>query len=444
MKTLWQKENPGAELLEKKVSDFTVGKDRQFDLQLAAFDVTGSLAHAEMLAHAGILTNGEWKLIESGLKNIGEEICEGKFILEDGVEDIHSQVEILLTRRIGEAGKKIHSGRSRNDQVLLDIKLFLRAEINSIAAEASVLFHQLLGLSEKHRDELLPGYTHFQPAMPSSFGLWFSAYAESLTDDMEMLVAAYRVCDKNPLGSGAGYGSSFPLDRKMTTKLLGFSGMNTNAVYAQMTRGKTEKIVAMALSNFASTLSKLAYDCCLYMSNEFGFISFPDSLTTGSSIMPHKKNPDVFEIIRAKCSRIQSVPNELALLTNNLPSGYHRDLQLTKEILFPAIEDLKSCFGMMVLMLENIRVKKNILSGEKYNLLFSVEEVNRKVLNGIPFRDAYRLTAKEIAEGKFFPGKEISHTHEGSIGNLCNKMIEEEFEKVLGKITGVKKEAHTL
>jgi argininosuccinate lyase len=431
--TLWQKTGTISSGNERKVLEFTVGNDKQFDHQLAFFDVTGSLAHGEMLLTTGLLTREEWILMEQELKKILRHIRDGKFEMEEGVEDIHSQIELMLTRSIGEAGKKIHSGRSRNDQVLTAIKLFLRHEISSVANEMSLLFNLLISLSEKHKEDFLPGYTHFQPAMPSSFGLWFGAFAESLTDDMELLIAAFNVCNKNPLGSGAGYGSSFPLNRAFTTHALEFAGMNTNVVYAQMTRGKTEKIVAMALSTIAATLSKLAYDSCLYMSREFDFISFPDSLTTGSSIMPHKKNPDVFELIRAKCSRIQSVPNELSLLCNNLPSGYHRDMQLTKEILFPAIGELKSCLEMMRLMLENIKVKKEILGNEKYDLLFSVEEVNRKVSEGIPFRDAYRQTAKEIAEGKFHPQKNIAHTHEGSLGNLCNEKIVEEFEKLFAK-----------
>ncbi|CAN5283717.1 argininosuccinate lyase [soil metagenome] len=435
MKTkLWQKENAEPDAFAEIVEKFTVGEDSKFDLQLAASDVIGSLAHAEMLSRNGLLEFGEWKLIEQELNNILSEIKEGKFRIEAGVEDVHSQVEFLLTERIGEAGKKIHSGRSRNDQVLLDIKLYLREVVKSIILQTSELFYQLISLSEKHKSDLLPGYTHFQIAMPSSFGLWFSAYAESLTDDLEMLVAAYAICNKNPLGSGAGYGSSFPLDRKFTTEKLGFATMNYNVVYAQMTRGKTEKIVAMALSNIASTLSKFAYDVCLYMNQNFGFISFPDSLTTGSSIMPHKKNPDVFELIRAKCNRIQSVPNELLLLTNNLPSGYHRDLQLTKEILFPAISELKNCLRMTVFMLQNIEVKKNILEDEKYNALFSVEEVNKEVLSGISFREAYQNVAMKIGSNEFIPEKKINHTHEGSIGNLCLEEIAEEFEKVKMKI----------
>ncbi|HRP57178.1 argininosuccinate lyase [Agriterribacter sp.] len=429
---LWQKDNASTnELIEK----FTVGRDKEFDLLLARYDVQGSIAHVKMLQEAGLMTPEEGAQAVKGLEIILEEIEQHKFTIEEGIEDVHSQVEYLLTQRIGEAGKKIHSGRSRNDQVAVDLKLYLRAEILNIKEEAKGLFDLLIAQSEKHKDKLLPGYTHLQIAMPSSFGLWFGAYAESLTDDLEMLAAAYHVTNKNPLGSGAGYGSSFPLNRTLTTQLLQFSALNHNSVYAQMSRGKTEKLVAFGLSTVAATLSKLAVDACLYMNQNFGFISFPNELTTGSSIMPHKKNPDVFELIRAKCNRIQSVPNELTLLINNLPSGYHRDLQLTKEILFPAIEELKACIQMMVLMLSNISIKENILDDEKYRYLFSVEAVNELVNKGISFRDAYRQVGNDIEKGAFHFDykKQLRHTHEGSIGNLCNDRIAEAMAQVLNR-----------
>ncbi|HET9279323.1 MAG TPA: argininosuccinate lyase, partial [Flavitalea sp.] len=382
-----------------------------------------------------LMTTTETESAVRGLEEILREIHDSKFVIEDGVEDVHSQVEYLLTKRIGEAGKKIHSGRSRNDQVAVDIKLYLRAELLKLKEAVKDLFDLLIVLSEKHKDRLLPGYTHLQIAMPSSFGLWFGAYAESLVDDMELLAAAYSVTNKNPLGSGAGYGSSFPLDRKLTTELLNFETLNHNSVYAQMSRGKTEKIVSMGMSSVAATLSRLAMDCCLYINQNFGFISFPSELTTGSSIMPHKKNPDVFELIRAKCNRIQSTPNELALLINNLPSGYHRDLQLTKEVLFPAIETLKSCIQMTRLMLENIEVRDHILDDEKYRYLFSVEAVNELVNKGVPFREAYQQVGNQIETNNFNFDykKQLHHTHEGSIGNLCNDEIVAEMEKVLLK-----------
>jgi argininosuccinate lyase len=429
---LWQKENSSvSELIEK----FTVGRDKEFDLLLAKYDVQGSIAHVKMLGSVGILSNKETAEAVNQLEIISKEISEGKFKIDDDVEDVHSQVEFLLTKRIGDTGKKIHSGRSRNDQVAVDIKLYLRAECLHIKDETKKLFDLLILQSEKFKSHLLPGYTHLQIGMPSSFGLWFGAYAESLVDDLELLAAAYNVANKNPLGSGAGYGSSFPLDRKMTTKELQFATLNYNSVYAQMTRGKTEKIVSMGMSSIAATLSKLAMDCCLYMNQNFGFISFPDELTTGSSIMPHKKNPDVFELIRAKCNRIQSIPNELTLLINNLPSGYHRDLQLTKEILFPAIEELKACLQLAHVMLSNVSVKENILQDEKYIYLFSVEAVNELVNNGIPFREAYQQVGNDIQKGnfEFDTTKELKHTHEGSIGNLNNQEIKSEMDKVLKK-----------
>ena len=420
-----------------QVETFTVGRDKEFDVLLAEYDVLGSLAHTKMLASVGLLSEEDLVNVQKGLNEILEEIRAGKFTIEPDIEDVHSQVEYLLTSRIGEAGKKIHSGRSRNDQVAVDIKLYLRAQILTLKDEVSQLFDLLINLSEQYKDKLLPGYTHLQIAMPSSFGLWFGAYAESLVDDLEVLAAAYQVADKNPLGSGAGYGSSFPLDRTMTTGLLHFRTLNFNSVYAQMSRGKTEKIVAMGLATIAATLSRLAMDCCLYINQNFGFISFPPELTTGSSIMPHKKNPDVFELIRAKCNRIQSTPNELTLLINNLPSGYHRDLQLTKEILFPAIEEEKACIQMMRLMLSNIQIKDGILEDAKYKYLFSVEAVNELVNKGVPFREAYKEVGNQIDRGEFHFDyhRQLHHTHEGSIGNLCNPEIAAEMQKVMKKFT---------
>ena len=429
---LWQKENTSVSAL---IENFTVGRDKEFDLLLAKYDVQGSIAHVTMLGEVGLMTPEEAALAVKALKDILAEIENGAFSINDQVEDVHSQVELLLTERIGDTGKKIHSGRSRNDQVAVDIKLYLREQISIIKEEVRKLFDLLIDQSEEYKDKLLPGYTHLQIAMPSSFGLWFGAYAESLVDDLEMLAAAFTITNKNPLGSGAGYGSSFPLNRTRTTELLQFGALNRNAVYAQMTRGKTEKVVAMALSCIAATLSRLSMDCCLYLNQNFGFISFPSELTTGSSIMPHKKNPDVFELIRAKCNRIQSIPNELTLLLNNLPSGYHRDLQLTKEVLFPAIEELKACLQLCRLMLSNIEVKDNILSDEKYRYLFSVEAVNELVNKGIPFREAYQQVGNTIDKGAFAFDytKGLHHTHEGSIGNLGNKEIKEQMTKVLVK-----------
>lgn len=425
---LWQKDTQtSVSDIQKKIEQFTVGSDKIWDLYLAKSDVKGSFAHAEMLCSIGLITKEELILLKEGLSEILNSIEEGAFILEEGVEDVHSQIELILTRTKGEVGKKIHSGRSRNDQSLVDIKLFLRDEICSISEKVKSLFDILQNLSEEYKDLFLPGYTHMQLAMPSSFGLWFGAYAESLDDDLELLIAAYNVVNKNPLGSGAGYGSSFPLNRSQTTDSMGFGSMNYNVVYAQMTRGKTEKITAMALSTIASTLSKFSMDVCLYMNQNFGFIQFPSEFTTGSSIMPHKKNPDVFELIRAKCNRIQALPNELTLLTNNLPSGYHRDMQLTKECLFPAIIDLKNCLEMTVLMLENISVKHDLIKNEKYHPLFTVETVNELVVNGMPFRDAYKMVANQIEDDTFIPKTQLNHTHEGSIGNLCNDQIRDRF-----------------
>lgn len=417
--TLWQKSSPSL----KSVTDFTTGNDLTWDAFLARYDVLGSLAHVRMLQSIGLLTAEELRLLSEGLKKIFADIDKGKFVLEAGVEDVHSQVELLLTRTLGDVGKKIHSGRSRNDQVLLDTKLFLRSEIQTLVEAVRELFDLLIAKSEEHKDKLLPGYTHLQLAMPSSFGLWFAAYAESLVDDVITLQAAYRVTNKNPLGSGAGYGSSFPLNRAMTTKLLGFDDLNYNVVYAQMGRGKTERIVASAMGNVAATLAKLAMDACLYLNPNFGFIGFPEELTTGSSIMPHKKNPDVFEIIRGRCNSIQNIAQDITLLTANLPSGYHRDLQLLKEKLFPAFQDLRDCIRMTALMITNMTVKEDILESEQYRFLFSVEEVNKLVLQGVPFRDAYKKVGLDIQQGKFNPQQTVKHTHEGSIGNLCNKEI---------------------
>jgi len=421
--------------MNAQIEKFTVGRDPQFDMVLAKYDVQGSMAHAKMLESVNMLSAEEAKAIQTELENIESEITLGKFRIEAGVEDIHSQIELNLTKKLGEAGKKIHSGRSRNDQVAVDIKLFLRAEIQELKSEIKNLFDLLISLSDQYKDDLLPGYTHLQIAMPSSFGLWFSAYAESLIDDLEILSAAYQVVNKNPLGSGAGYGSSFPLNRKMTTELLGFKSLHYNVVYAQMSRGKTEKLVSFGMASIAATLSRLAMDACLYMNQNFGFISFPDELTTGSSIMPHKKNPDVFELIRARSNRIQSIPNELSLLMNNLPSGYHRDMQLTKEILFPAIEDLKNCINMTMLMFSHVRVRKDILQDEKYKYLFSVEAVNELANQGVPFRDAYKTVGNQIDKGEFSfdQSKPLKHTHAGSLGNLNLAEIRSEMEEVLKK-----------
>jgi argininosuccinate lyase len=428
---LWSKENSSTSAL---VEQFTVGRDKEFDLLLAKYDVQGSIAHVTMLGEVGLMSKEESEIAVNGLKEIAATIELGSFIIEEGIEDVHSQVEYLLTQKIGDVGKKIHSGRSRNDQVAVDIKLYLRAEINHIKDEVKNLFDLLIKTGDQHKNTLLPGYTHLQIAMPSSVGLWLGAYAESLVDDLELVAAAYQVANKNPLGSGAGYGSSFPLSRKRTTELLQFGTLNWNSVYAQMSRGKTEKVTSIGMSSVAATLSKLAMDCCLYMNQNFGFISFPDELTTGSSIMPHKKNPDVFELIRAKCNRIQSIPNELTLLINNLPSGYHRDMQLTKEILFPAIEELKACLQLMQLMLSNMKVKENILTDEKYKYLFSVEAVNDLVNKGIPFREAYQQVGNAINKGEFeYDLQQLHHTHEGSIGNLCSEEIAAEMNKVLAK-----------
>ncbi|MGY4383256.1 argininosuccinate lyase [Pedobacter sp. UYP24] len=424
---IWQKNVT----VNKDIETFTVGKDRELDLQMAAFDVLGSLAHVQMLESIGLLTATDLASIQKELKHIYTEIEAGTFTIDDTVEDVHSQVEWLLTQRIGEAGKKIHSGRSRNDQVLVDLKLFFRNCIEEMVGNTSVLFGQLIALSNTHKDKLLPGYTHLQIAMPSSFGLWFGAYAESLVDDMELMLAAWKICNKNPLGSAAGYGSSFPLNRTMTTELLGFERLNYNVVYAQMGRGKTERILAQAMSSVAATLAKMAMDVCLFISQNFSFIGFPDELTTGSSIMPHKKNPDVFELIRSRCNKIQALPNEIAMMITNLPSGYHRDLQLLKENLFPAITSLNECLEITTFMLQNITVKDNILDDKKYAYLFSVEVVNELALKGTPFREAYKIVGESIENGTFAPTKTVNHTHEGSIGNLCNTEIEGMMMEIL-------------
>lgn len=426
---LWQKDKVSLDAVEK----FTVGNDRELDILLAPFDVLGSLAHIKMLATVNLISNDELHLLEKELKKIYRETIADNFKLDNGIEDIHSQVELMLTQRLGDMGKKIHSARSRNDQVLVDLKLYLRSQIENTVNNTKTFFDLLISLSEKHKQDLLPGYTHLQLAMPSSFGLWFGAYAESLVDDLITLQAAYSVVNKNPLGSAAGYGSSFPINRKLTTDLLGFDDLNYNVVYAQMGRGKTEQVVASALANIASTLSKLSMDACLFLNQNFSFISFPDELTTGSSIMPHKKNPDVFELIRSYCNRIKALPNEIILITTNLPSGYHRDLQLIKEHIIPAFKNINDCLQMAVLMLSNIQVKKDLLSYEKYKYLFSVEEVNKLVLQGIPFRDAYKMVGTSIQNQTFsFSGTPV-HTHQGSIGNLCNADIQRMMTDIMQK-----------
>lgn len=418
---------------DKLIEDFTVGADRELDLRLARYDVEGSMAHIRMLESIGLIESSELPLLLAALERIAATIERGEFTIEEGVEDVHSQVELMLTRELGDMGKKIHSGRSRNDQVLVDLKLFMRDELRSLSEHIVTLFNRLQSLSDKHKDTLMPGYTHLQVAMPSSFGLWFGAYAESLVDDMEMVAAAYNIANQNPLGSAAGYGSSFPLDREMTTSLLGFATLNYNVVAAQMSRGKTERAAAYAIASVASTLGKFAMDVCLFMCQNFGFISFPDNLTTGSSIMPHKKNPDVFEIMRGKCNRLQAVPNEISLLTTNLPLGYHRDLQLLKDIIFPATTTLCQCLDMCDFMLQHIIIKENIVQGEQYNYLFTVEDVNRLTLAGVPFREAYKEVGMAVQRGEYTPTREVNHTHIGSIGNLCNDKIAEKMNKVVKK-----------
>jgi argininosuccinate lyase len=429
MKKLWAKTVDA----DRLVDAFTVGRDREMDLLLAEADVLGSLAHTRMLESIGLLSADELAQVQAELKQILATIRQGEFTIADGIEDVHSQVEFLLTERIGEVGKKIHSGRSRNDQVLVDLRIFLRHQIMEIVEATQLLFNRLQSLSEQYKDVLMPGYTHLQVAMPSSFGLWFGAYAESLVDDMQMMLAAWRVTNRNPLGSAAGYGSSFPLDRTMTTRLLGFDSPDYNVVYAQMGRGKTERIVAQALSAIATTVGRLAMDNTMWLNQNFGFISYPDNLTTGSSIMPHKKNPDVWEIARGKCNLVAALPNQITMLTTNLPLGYNRDLQLLKEALFPALADMKEVLKMTDYMLAHVSVNEHILDDLRYTYLFSVESVNEKVLEGVPFRDAYKAVGLQIEAGEYHSDKKVRHTHEGSIGNLCNTQIAELMDKVVSE-----------
>ncbi len=423
---LWEKGTPVNEVIEK----FTVGRDREMDLYLAGSDVLGTIAHIIMLESIGLLSSEELPVLRKELSDIYHLIQSGNFTIEEGIEDVHSQVEYLLTQRLGEMGKKVHSGRSRNDQVLVDLRLFTRDNILDVVASVNLLFHSLIDLSNQNKEILLPGYTHLQVAMPSSFGLWFGAYAEALADDLQLLLSAYRINNQNPLGSAAGYGSSFPLNRTLTTKLLGFDDLNYNVVYAQMGRGKVEKITAFALANIAATVGRMATDLCLYMSQNFAFISLPDELTTGSSIMPHKKNPDVFELIRARCNKLQALPVEINAILGNLPSGYFRDMQMIKESYLPAFGELQTILEIANFMIGKVKVNKHILDDPKYKYLFSVEVVNKAVLQGVPFRDAYKLIGKQIADGNFNPTMEIHHTHEGSIGNLCNDKITEKYNRI--------------
>lgn len=424
---LWEKNIQ----VDKEVERFTVGKDRELDLYLAPYDMLGSMAHITMLESIGLLTKDELQSLHAELKNMYAKAERGNFVIEEGVEDVHSQVELMLTRKLGDIGKKIHSGRSRNDQVLLDLKLFTRARIRELVRLTGDLFEVLIDRSNRYKDILMPGYTHLQIAMPSSFGLWFAAYAESLADDLLLMQAAYKICNRNPLGSAAGYGSSFPLNRTMTTELLGFDSMNYNVVYAQMGRGKMERTVAYAMAGIAATLSKLAMDACLFNSQNFGFIQLPDSFTTGSSIMPHKKNPDVFELTRAKCNTLQGMPQQIALICNNLPSGYFRDLQIIKELFLPSFDELNDCLRMVTLMMREIKINEHILDDPKYSLLFSVEKVNRLVMDGVPFRDAYKKVGMDIEAGTFTADQTVRHTHEGSIGNLCNEKIEQLMQQTI-------------
>jgi argininosuccinate lyase len=416
---------------DKKIDHFTVGNDRELDLVLAKYDVIASKAHARMLGKIGLLTEQETQDLVRELENITKTIENGTFTIEASFEDMHSKIEFILTEKLGDTGKKIHTARSRNDQVLVAMHLYLKNELTEIQEQTKALFDLLLGLADQHKEVLLPGYTHLQVAMPSSFGLWFAAYAESLVDDLYFIGAAYKIADQNPLGSAAGYGSSFPIDRTYTTAEMGFATMKYNVVAAQMGRGKVEKATAIGMASIASTLSKMAMDICLYMSQNFNFISFPDELTTGSSIMPHKKNPDVFELVRGKCNRLQAVPNQLLLITNNLPSGYHRDLQLVKEVILPAVQDLKACLEILTFSLEKIKVNKTILEDPRYDYLFSVDTLNELVMGGMPFRDAYKKMGMEINEGSFSPKRDIKHTHEGSLGNLCLDGIREKMQKYL-------------
>ena len=429
-KKLWEKNidvNP-------EIERFTVGRDRELDLLLARYDILGSIAHSTMLESIGMLTRDEKTALHQELRNIYGIIEKGGFVIEEGVEDVHSQVELMLTRKLGDTGKKIHSGRSRNDQVLVDLKLFTRHELKGVCENVKELFDALIEQSDRHKDVLMPGYTHLQVAMPSSFGLWFGAYAESLADDMLFLQAAYRMCNRNPLGSAAGYGSSFPLNRTMTTELLGFESMNYNVVYAQMGRGKCERNVAYALASVAGTLAKLAFDACMFNSQNFGFVKLPAECTTGSSIMPHKKNPDVFELLRAKCNRLQALPTDIMLIMNNLPVGYFRDLQIIKELFLPAFEALNDCLQMATYIIKRIEANRDILSDSRYDAMFSVEEVNRLAAEGMPFRDAYKKVGLDIEAGTFTPNKDVHHTHEGSIGNLCNKEITALMESIYGNM----------
>ncbi len=423
---LWQKDTQ----INQQIENFTVGKDRELDLWLAKYDILGSLAHIEMLESINLLEKKELSQLQVELKQLYKKAVKGDFIIEDGIEDVHSQVELLLTQKLGDVGKKIHSGRSRNDQVLVDLRLFFRAEIKELAETTNDLFETYIALSNKHKETLMPGYTHLQVAMVSSFGLWFGAYAESLVDDMTLLQSVYKIVNQNPLGSAAGYGSSFPLNRTMTTELLGFENLNYNVVHAQLGRGKSELFLSFALAAIGSTLGKFAMDACLYCNQNYEFISFPDELTTGSSIMPHKKNPDVFELIRAKCNKLQSLPTEISMTINNLPAGYHRDFQLLKESLFPAIQDLKSCLEIATYMLQNMKIKEGIVAHDKYKYLFSVETVNNLVLSGIPFRDAYKIVGRDIENDEFKPDMDVKHTHEGSLGNLCNEEITAKMKSV--------------
>jgi argininosuccinate lyase len=426
---LWEKGIPVNQAIEK----FTVGNDRELDIYLAPFDILGSMAHITMLESVGLIEKRELPVLLKSLRKLYDETASSRFVIDEGIEDVHSQVEFLLTKSLGDLGKKIHSGRSRNDQVLLDLKLFTRDAIREVVETTSGLIDLLLKRAEETKHILMPGYTHLQVAMPSSFGLWFSAYAESMTDDLELLLSAYKITNQNPLGSAAGYGSSFPLNRQMTTDLLGFSKMNYNVVYAQMGRGKTEKIVSFAIGNLASTLSKLAFDVCLFMSQNFGFVRLPDEFTTGSSIMPHKKNPDVFELVRARCNKLQGIPTQITIMTNNLPSGYFRDLQLVKEVFLPSFKEITDCLNISSLAVENMTVNPTITTDTKYDYLFSVEEVNKLVLQGTPFRDAYKIVGEQINAGNFKPEKQVNHTHEGSIGNLCLDKIQEHKQKIVGQ-----------
>lgn len=426
-KKLWEKDISVNQRIEK----FTIGDDRNLDLQLAEFDIQGSMAHITMLKEIGLLEEDELVQLKTGLRQLYESVLDNKFEIEEDVEDIHSQVEIELTHKLGDVGKKIHAGRSRNDQVLVDLKLFTRSKLSELVGSMESLFNQLIKLSEKYKETLLPGYTHTQVAMPSSFGLWFGAYAESLVDDLILIQAAYKIVNKNPLGSAAGYGSSFPLNRRLTTKLLGFEDLNYNSVYAQMNRGKMERVVSQAIASLAATLGKMATDIILYLNQNFNFISFPDEFTTGSSIMPHKKNPDVFEIMRARCNRIMALPNEIMMITTNLTSGYHRDLQLIKDSFLPALDQINECVEMMQFMLDHIQVNKDIMSDPKYEYLFSVDAVNSRVIDGLPFRDAYREIGQQIEAGTFQSNINVKHSHEGSIGNLCNNQIKKMFADIM-------------